>query len=166
MSQLTEISPTEALDVESGLKFLPKSAARALAESPQRQEIVVECRRVIAAEHPASAEEFALIIERLWLHYPEHRLGEREQKLILQDWRRLMGDLPADLLRAAADAYLLSPARFAPTPGQLMATVRERWGYRLCLARRAKEILGLISEADALPAAESRGARSDYGAPS
>lgn len=93
---------------------------------------------------PTSLPEFAVIVERMWLHYPESRLPETERILVAEDWRRLMGHLPADILQAAADAYVMSPARFSPTPGQLSAVAEKAWSYRKLLAGRARETLALI----------------------
>jgi hypothetical protein len=101
---------------------------------------------VIAAEAPAEPAQFAVTLERLWLHYPEHRLSPQEQRLVIQDWRRLMGHLPADILQAAADAYVMSPARFAPTPGQLNALADKLWSYRKALVSRAREAIALIHQ--------------------
>ena len=106
--------------------------------------MVRECQAIVAAERPASPQQFALIIEKLALHYPENKLTPAEQKLILQDWRRLMGELPADILQAAVDAYVMSPARFFPTPGQLYAVAEKIWSYRKLLAGRARETLSII----------------------
>lgn len=139
--QLPQAAPPA---VECGLKFLPKSVARQLAAAPERDDVIRECRAVIMAEAPAPAEQFALIIEKLALHYPESRLSTQEHKLVVQDWRRLLGELPPDILQAAADAYVMSPARFFPTPGQLLAVAEKLWSYRKCLASRARETLALI----------------------
>jgi hypothetical protein len=125
---------------------LPRSVSRELAASPNRSEILSECRAILAAEAPANEREFATVIERLWLHYPESKLSPAEQRLVVQDWRRLLGHLPPDILQAAADAYVMSPARFAPTPGQLYALAEKLWGYRQRLAARAKETLSMIQQ--------------------
>lgn len=138
--------PPALTAVESGLKFLPKSVARDLASLPDRAEVVAECQAVIAAERPARPDQFAIVLEKLALHYPENRLSPGEQKLVLQDWRRLMGHLPADILQAAADAYVMSPARFFPTPGQLHAQADKLWGVRKILAQRARDTLELIQQ--------------------
>lgn len=105
-----------------------------------------ECRDVVAAEAPAQPEVFALILARMALHFPENRLSPQEQKLVLKDWRRLLGDMPADILEATADAYVMSPARFFPTPGQFNAVAGPMWQYRKALARRAREALVALGE--------------------
>lgn len=106
--------------------------------------MVRECQSIIRAGSPAQPEAFAVTIERLALHYPENRLSPAEQRLLLKDWRRLMGHLPADILAAAADAYIMSAARFFPTPGQLNAIAEKAWGARKLLAQRAKDALALM----------------------
>ena len=130
--------------VESGLKYLPKNVARQLADEPNREMVLAECQAIVSAEAPAQPEQFALILEKLALHYPESKLTPSEQKLVVQDWRRLMGHLPADILQSAVDAYVMSPARFYPTPGQLNAIAEKLWNYRRLLAGRARETLALI----------------------
>lgn len=119
---------------------------RELAASPDRNQVLAECRLALDAARPAAQGQFAVILEKLWLHYPENRLTPAEQKQVKQDWWRLMGHLPADILQAAADAYVLSPARFAPTPGQLLALVAKPMGYRKALADRARETMDLIQQ--------------------
>lgn len=108
--------------------------------------MVRECQQILSAERPAKVEQFAVILEKLSLHYPENRLSPAEQKLVLQDWRRLLGHMPADILQAAADAYVMSPARFMPTPGQLNAIAEKLWGYRKRLADRARDTLAMIQQ--------------------
>lgn len=126
--------------------MLPKNVARDLAASPERADVVRECQQILSAERPAKVEQFAVILEKLSLHYPENRLSPAEQKLVLQDWRRLLGHMPADILQAAADAYVMSPARFMPTPGQLNAIAEKLWGYRKRLADRARDTLAMIQQ--------------------
>jgi hypothetical protein len=79
------------------------------------------------------------------LHYPENRLTPGEQKMLLKDWRRLMGHLPADILAAAADNYIMSAQRFFPTPGQLNAVAERLWALRRKLADRARNTLDLMN---------------------
>lgn len=145
MSALAKIPETAVQpDVESGLRFLKKSVARELATLPERDDIVRECLAVVNAEAPASPQSFAVTLERLALHYPENRLTPAEQKLLLKDWRRLMGHLPSDILAAAADTYIMSAQRFFPTPGQLNTVAERLWQMRKLLAKRARETLDLI----------------------
>lgn len=147
MTALTKIPETTVQPVvESGLRFLPKSVARELAALPERDEVARECIAVVRAEAPASPEAFAVTLERLALHYPENRLTPAEQKLLLKDWRRLMGHLPADILAAAADTYIMSSQRFFPTPGQLNAVAERLWQMRKLLAERARATLALMEQ--------------------
>jgi hypothetical protein len=127
-----------------GLKFLPRTVARELACLPERDEVRRECQAMIRAAEPAHRNEFALLIERLALHYPENRLSAQEQKLVNEDWLRLLGHLPPDILRASVDRYVMSPARFFPTPGQLFALAEGAMGTREILAKRARETLQLL----------------------
>ncbi|NEX95403.1 hypothetical protein, partial [Caulobacter sp. 17J65-9] len=118
--------------------------ARELAALPDRAAVLAECRAALAAAEPAPPAAFALTLERLALHYPESRLTPPEQTLVAKDWRRLAGHLPADVLARAADDYVLSPARFFPTPGQLLALAEPAFAWRRALARRARQTLDLI----------------------
>lgn len=140
------IPPPQAapLAVESGLKLLPKSVPRDLAEHADRDAVIRECRAVQHAEKPARIEEFALIVERFALHYPENRWTLEERRAVMEDWRRLMGDLPPDILQSACDAYLMMPTRWFPTAGQLYAVAEKSWSYRKRLARRADETMALV----------------------
>lgn len=129
-----------------GLTYLPTSSAQQLAELQPSllPALLDECRAVIRASEAAPAVDFAVQIERLALHYPESRLTRQEQGVVLKDWRRLLGHLPTDILAEAVDEYLLSPARFFPTPGQLDAIAGPKWRYRQLLARRAREVRALV----------------------
>lgn len=102
---------------------------------------------MLNAETPATPESFAVTLERLALHYPENRLSPAEQKMLLKDWRRLMGHLPADILAAAADTYIMSAQRFFPTPGQLNTVAEKLWQMRKLLAKRARDTLSLLEKA-------------------
>lgn len=145
MTALAKIPETTVKPaVESGLKYLPKSVARELAALPDRDDVARECVAVLQAETPAAPEAFAVTLERLALHYPENRLTPGEQKMLLKDWRRLMGHLPADILAAAADNYIMSAQRFFPTPGQLNVVAERLWQMRKALAKRARDTLDLI----------------------
>ena len=120
--------------------------ARELVSLPQRDEVVRECQAVIAAAQPAPLDAFAIAVERLALHYPESRLTPQESRMVLADWRRLLGHLPADIMAAGVDAYVMSPARFFPTPGQFAALVESPWQIRQILAKRAKNALDLMQQ--------------------
>lgn len=146
MNDLTVLPTPAPLSVESGLTLLPKSVARELAALPERGDVIRECRAILAAEAPANVEAFGVILEKFGLHYPESRLEAPEHRLVMQDWRRLLGHLPPDILQAACDAYLMSPARFFPTPGQLNALAEKLWAYRRMLASRARQTLDLIQQ--------------------
>lgn len=91
--------------------------------------------------HPAV---FAAEFERMALHFWEGRLTPAEEKIVKADWLRLMGHIPADLMREAVDRYLLSTARFRPTPGQLLDVIASDLRYRQSLANRATEALKLL----------------------
>ena len=133
--------------VESSLKWLPRNVASVLATLPERDDVIRECRKIRMAEKPTTPEEFALIIAKFVLHFPENRLSPEEQRMVLLDWRRLLGDMPVDILQSACDAYVMSPARWFPTPGQLFAVAEANWTYRRRLAARANETLALIERA-------------------
>lgn len=118
-----------------------------LATLPERDDVIRECRAVRHAEKPTTPVEFATILAKFVLHYPENRLSPEEQRVVLQDWRRLLADLPADILQSACDAYLMSGARWFPTPGQLFKVAEANWTYRKRLSDRAGETLALIERA-------------------
>ncbi len=129
--------------------MLTKNVARELACLPERDEVVRECQAVIAAAEPAPLDAFAMAVERLALHYPESRLTPQESRMVLADWRRLLGHLPSDIMAAGVDAYVMSPARFFPTPGQFAALVDSPWKIRQILAKRARDALDLMNQSAA-----------------
>lgn len=87
-----------------------------------------------------------MAFERLALHYPENPLAPGEQKVVFEDWRRLFRDVPAFGLQQAIDAYLMTPARFMPTPGQLAPHIETAIAYWRGMARRARQTLALIED--------------------
>lgn len=119
---------------------------RELARHDDPQAVLRECRAVLEAEKPARLDEFALIVERFALHFPENRWSIEERRAVMEDWRRLLGDLPPDILQAACDAYLMQPTRWFPTCGQLYAVAEKHWAYRKHLARRANDAMVLIQD--------------------
>lgn len=130
----------------SGVKLLPLAVAAVLVKHPDRAGVLAECRRAASADTPAPTAQFALIFERLALHYPEGKLKGREEAMRKSDWLRLVGHLPADIMSAAADAYVASDARFFPTPGQFLAFARRPMVERRLLAQRARDTLALIEK--------------------
>lgn len=133
------------------LRLLPTNLPMALARHPERETVLAECHLAIAQAEPAAPVEFARAYERLALHYPESSLATAEQRVVFADWRRLLADIPAELLNRAVDGYLLSPARFFPTPGQLAIGVRAQVAYRKGLAKWAQQTLDLIQAEDGAP---------------
>jgi len=70
--------------------------------------------------------------------------GEEITADIPEDWLRLLGHLPADLMRLGVDRYLLSKNRHKPTPGTFLELVEKDLSLRRTLARRAQETLLLL----------------------
>lgn len=118
--------------------------ARHLATLPERDEIARECSLVVAADTPAVPQDFALTFERLAVHFPESKLNAGEQTVLKRDWLRLLGHLPADIFANACDAYLMSGARFFPTPGQINQIAEPAAKYRALLANRARDTLAAM----------------------
>lgn len=114
---------------------------------PALRAYIAEAERV---NRPAREEEIAAHVERLRLHYPATaNMGETAQALAWEDWFSDLGDVPPDVIEAACVAWRRSDARFAPSPGQLMAKVggANHWGKaRLLYERRARDVLRLIEE--------------------
>lgn len=72
------------------------------------------------AVQPADEREVISVIGALRAALPKERLeDEREQHLRWDVYRRTLGHLPADLLRAAADKCLRS-CRFFPAPSEVL----------------------------------------------
>lgn len=120
--------------------------ARQLATLPERDDVARECALVVRADTPAVPQDFAMTFERLAVHFPESRLTPKEQGIVKRDWLRLLGHIPADILANACDAYLMSGARFFPTPGQIGQIAEPAAKYRAALAKRARETIASIKE--------------------
>lgn len=87
-----------------------------------------------------------MTFERLAVHFPESKLSPKERIVVKRDWLRLLGHIPADILANACDAYLMSGARFFPTPGQINVIAEPAAKYRHALANRARDTLAAIKE--------------------
>lgn len=94
---------------------------------------------------PAEDREFDAAMMRLRLHCRNAPKAEgKALALVLDDYRRLLADLPADLLDSAVDRYVSRPEPpFWPSVGELLAlgegALRER---RNMLARAEKLAAG------------------------
>jgi hypothetical protein len=94
-----------------------------------------------AACAPAAPDEIALVLTRLFAHYPQTNAPGAIAELRWDDWIEDMAHVPAAVLRAGCKAWRTSPQRFAPTPGQLLDVMAEAMGYRRAYLRRAKAVL-------------------------
>jgi hypothetical protein len=141
-------TPTSlAISTTTGHTLLSSAVARDLAARPDRAATVAVCEAMIAHSSPSTVSQVAATYERLAVHYPPSaRLSPGQVQSLKADWLRLLGHLPPDILQEAADRYLMSEARFMPTPGQLNAIAAPIWSVRQILARRAREALDLICE--------------------
>ena len=140
--QLPTVAPKP--EQPCGLKLLPKKTPQELALHDDPGVVRAECNAVLTAVRPATLEQFGTHVERLALHYPESRLTPLDRSIVIRDWRRLLGHLPVDILAQAVDDYLMSPARFFPTPGALDVFAAPMWRWRSLLARRATSTLAAL----------------------
>lgn len=97
---------------------------------------------------PIRPEVFAVEFERMLVHYWHGALSVQEGRVLRSDWLRLLGHLPADLMREGVDRYLLSKNRHKPTPGVFLELVEADLRYRQALAKRANETLALLDSAN------------------
>ena len=144
--QLPTVAPRP--EQPCGLSLLPKKAARELAASPDRALVLAECRAIQLAAEPATLEQFGVEVERIDLHYPQTRLSPDELLVVKRDWRRLLGHLPPDIVREAADECLLKH-KFRPSLAEFAAIAEPMWKWRQALARRAVEALDLMNRQEA-----------------
>lgn len=70
---------------------------------------------------PAGDHAVISAVGRLSLHYPQPSMDAEANASRWDDWCDNFADVPADLLAAGCAAWRRSPARFAPSPGQLLA---------------------------------------------
>lgn len=126
-----------------GLTYLPTATARTLAaQNPSG--LREECRRALDLLAPVKPVQFAVEFERMVVHYWHGGLSAGEARVLREDWLRLLGHLPADLMRLGVDRYLLSKNRHKPTPGTFLELVAKDLSLRRTLARRAQETLLLL----------------------
>jgi hypothetical protein len=121
-----------------------------IADKIRRGEIAVEDLPVL--REMAEIEEACLVgvtpktmvtlLEALFQHYPPRQLSEGGEKQVWRDWADDVGHLPPAVLAAACRAYRRSAARFAPTPGQLLALVDPGYTVRLRAVQHAIKLLG------------------------
>lgn len=104
-----------------------------------------ECYAALRMAEPIRPEAFAVEFERMVVHYWHGGLSTGEAKVLRADWLRLLGHLPADLMREGVDRYLLSTNRHKPTPGVFLELVAADLRYRQALAKRANETLALLN---------------------
>lgn len=141
MTALTKIP--EPTTEQFGLRFLPKALPKALAQANPCG-LRAECEQVLALLTPVDPKVFAFEFERMLVHYWHGGLSQGEAKILCADWLRLLGHLPADLMREGVDRYLLSRNRHKPTPGVFLELVEKDLSLRQTLARRAEETLMLL----------------------
>lgn len=127
-----------------GLTSLPTATARELVrQNPEG--LRGECYAALRMAEPIQPEVFAVEFERMVVHYWHGGLSTGEAKVLRADWLRLLGHLPADLMREGVDRYLLSTNRHKPTPGVFLELVAADLRYRQALAKRANETLALLN---------------------
>lgn len=106
-----------------------------------------ECDLALRMAEPIDPRLFAIEFERLLVHYWHGGLTAGEGRVLRADWLRLLGHIPADLMREGVDRYLLSPASHKPTPGKFLELIAADLRYREALAKRARETLTLLEQA-------------------
>jgi len=90
---------------------------------------------------PVEPRGMVALLEALFQHYPPRQLSEGGEKQVWKDWAEDVGHLPPAVLAAACRAYRRSAARFAPTPGQLLALVDPGYTVRLRAVQHAIKLL-------------------------
>jgi hypothetical protein len=100
-----------------------------------------------ACVRPADALDAALLLKRLTLHYPPPQTPHtaHESAARWDDWFRFLDQesVALDLLQQACDHWALSTERFFPSPGQLLALVRQA-------VRLRKEALATVETFEAM----------------
>lgn len=94
----------------------------------------------------ATDPQIIALVGRLSLHYPQPALNEDANADRWADWCADLRHLPADIIAAACRDWRQSPAKYAPTPGQLL----ENCGglrMRKILLQRAEDAIALLEAA-------------------
>lgn len=88
---------------------------------------------------PASPEEIAATMARLFSHYPSPQAGNT--LTVAQDWLEDIGQVSAKAFRQAVTEWRRGPNAFRPSPGQLLALIARIEGPVRERLETAEEIL-------------------------
>ena len=100
-----------------------KITAMVLARSADRQSLRSSISQMTEALAPASQEEIASSLARLFSHYPQQQSGSPMS--VAQDWVEDMSGVSATAFRAAVLKWRRDPNAFKPSPGQLLAIIEK-----------------------------------------
>lgn len=120
----TELSPQTPIVLREGLAGLALLKQLRWSDRPTTEQAETLRMARPAFERsltPAEPKAAAVLIEGLRLHYPAQKLNESEAELVAADWLEDFDHVPLDVLEHACRRWRRSPARFAPSPGQLLA---------------------------------------------
>lgn len=125
-----------ALLLGGGALTLMRQAVLSKADLPDLRSYSSEAHRLL---QPATDIEISYWVTRLRRHYSNAPLDQDG----FDDWVMDLGDVPLDVLIAACRDWRRSPAKWAPTPGQLRELMVDL-KIRRTLAERADTVLRML----------------------
>lgn len=141
-------NPWHACLMASGAKAVAEKLVTAESDYTDRglQAYRRDCTRALLA---ASPSQIMTELARLQAHYPDQG---RPESLSDERWRDFvsdLSDLPPDVLAAACAGWRRSPARFMPTPGQLLESAGRIMAYRRAYLQRVDRVIAELAAARA-----------------
>lgn len=135
---------------ESTLEVVRKMAGKnrdarlAMAWDPETRRKLMAAERLLSRSViPAEAEEVRAAVTGLLCHYPDRGVTPELMPGVLRDWIDDLGRYPADIVRAACQAWRRGDNAYAPAPGQIIALAEPIARMREFYLRLAREALAV-----------------------
>lgn len=114
------------------------------ADLPEMRAFIAQAEALLV---PAPRKALVLELEKLFGHYPASNFDGAAGEARWLDWIADLGDAPLDAVQAACRDWRRSPARFAPTPGQLIEKMGEYLAARRFALAAAGRVVRIIEGA-------------------
>lgn len=120
-----------------------KSLATLLADVEDRYSHRDNAEQILLANSPATEREVGKIIYELLTMYESfERRTEASKTVVVNQWRKSLGEWPVDVLEAAAQAWVNGEkASYVPQPGDVLKTCERIGAFRRAMARKAFDFM-------------------------
>jgi len=145
LPQLPELRPVILGQTQDGSKITAMVLARA-ADLPSLKSSISEMTEAL---QPAAPEEIAILMARLFSHYPQQQSGSPVS--VAQDWVEDMSGVSATAFRAAVLKWRRDPNAFKPSPGQLLDVIAK---MEAPLRDRLDTALEILDREESMPKRE------------